>query len=209
MKPVYKIINLFRCGKDTLRVHLVPRLNDPYASGGSRAFVRIDNTTNRHLAKQILRGRRPHCASNAKTNRPAGSERDQRLRRCLPHPAAAAIRPLFAACECQTGRSQRSFLVDRNFRALNARWLLLLSRPVRPASTDIWKPGLSDSLRHHGHAACRRLRRGRSRHCLQDAAGVRVCDEVPSKERAARPETAGRRRQHLGVTKRSRDIESK
>ncbi|MFH0303145.1 hypothetical protein AAFX91_39565 [Bradyrhizobium sp. 31Argb] len=39
IEPLYKTINLFRFGKDTLKEHLVPRLDALFASGGSNAYV--------------------------------------------------------------------------------------------------------------------------------------------------------------------------
>lgn len=96
-EPLYKTINLFRFGADTLRDHLVPRLDDLVASGGSKAYVEqvlagliadgglriksalcddlrwfeIDSTADLCVAERIFRGQRPNLAGAAMADRPA------------------------------------------------------------------------------------------------------------------------------------------
>lgn len=95
MEPLYKTINLFRFGADTLRDHLVPRLNDLVASGGSKAYVEqvlagliadgrlsikgvlcddlrwfeIDSTADLCVAERIFRGQIPKLAGAAMIDR--------------------------------------------------------------------------------------------------------------------------------------------
>jgi NDP-sugar pyrophosphorylase family protein len=85
-QPLYKTINLFRFGADTLMDHLVPRLDGVFAAGGSKAYVEqvlagliadgelkikgalcddlrwfeIDSTADLCVAERIFRSRRPY-----------------------------------------------------------------------------------------------------------------------------------------------------
>jgi NDP-sugar pyrophosphorylase family protein len=96
-EPLYKTINLFRFGKDTLREHLVPRLDHVFACGGSKAYVEqvlasliadgelrikaalcddlrwfeIDSTADLCVAERIFRGQRPHLTRVTRTSRTA------------------------------------------------------------------------------------------------------------------------------------------
>jgi NDP-sugar pyrophosphorylase family protein len=96
-EPLYKTINLFRFGEDTLRDHLVPRLDSLFASGGSKAYVEqvlarliadgelrikgalcddlrwfeIDSTVDLCVAERIFRSEKTHLAGAAMTDRAA------------------------------------------------------------------------------------------------------------------------------------------
>jgi NDP-sugar pyrophosphorylase family protein len=96
-EPLYKTINLFRFDADTLRDHLVPRLDDLVASGGGKAYVEqvlagliadgglkikgalcddlrwfeIDSTADLCVAERIFRGQRPNLVGAVMTDRPA------------------------------------------------------------------------------------------------------------------------------------------